>query len=102
MSYLIKLFHDELAPHSVVTPGIESQHAIAYVWKGSVTIEDELVEADSAVYIEDFAAIKARAKGAILWRWELAPEVDPIHLLQGDGVNSVLRISRKIKIFTVG
>jgi len=99
MSYLLKLFRDELASNSEVTPGLESQHTITYVWKGSVTVNGELIEADSAVYSEDFAAIKAGPEGAILWRWELVPECDPLHLLQGKGVNSILRIARKVRMF---
>ena len=99
MSYLLKLFHDELGTNSEVTPGLESQHTIIYVWKGSATMNREIVEADSAVYYEDFVAIKAGPEGAVLWRWELVPECDPIHLLQGEGVNSILRMSRKIKMF---
>ena len=59
MSYLLKLFHDELSPNSIVTPGLESQHTIIYLWKGSTTINSELVKMDSAVYCEDFAAIQA-------------------------------------------
>lgn len=99
MSYLLKLFRDELASNSEVTPGLESQHTITYVWKGSITVNGELVEADSAVYSEDFAAIKAGPEGAVLWRWELVPEGDPLHLLQGKGVNSILRMARKIRMF---
>ncbi len=98
-SYLLKLFHDELAPNSEVTPGLESQHTITYVWKGSATVNGELIEADSAVYSEDFAAIKAGPEGAVLWRWELVPEGDPLHLLPGKGVNSILRMARKIRMF---
>ncbi len=99
MSYLLKLFHDELAANAAVNPGLQAQHTIIYVWKGSATINAELVKADSATYVEDFATIKASPKDAVLWRWELVPETDPLHLLQGDGVNSVLRISRRVKMF---
>jgi hypothetical protein len=99
MSYLLKLFHDELTPNSAVTLGLEAQHSIIYVWKGSATVNGKLVKADSAAYAEDFATIKAGAKGAVLWRWELVPEGDPIHLLQGKGVHSTLRMSRKVKMF---
>ena len=99
MAYLLKLFHDELAPNSTVNPELQTQHTIIYVWKGSATINGELVKADSAAYSEDFAAIKSSTEGVVLWRWELVPETDPLHLLQGEGVNSVLRISRRVKMF---
>jgi hypothetical protein len=99
MSYLLKLFHDRLPSHSEVTPGLESQHTIIYVWKGSATVNGTLVKSDSAVYNEDFALIKSGPSGTVLWRWELVPESDPLHLLQGKDVNSMLRLSRKIKMF---
>ncbi len=99
MSFLLKLFHDELAPNSGVTPGLQAQHSIIYIWKGSATVNGKLAKADSAVYAEDFASIKAGRAGAVLWRWELVPESDPLHLLQGKGVNSTLRMSRKVKMF---
>jgi hypothetical protein len=99
MSYLLKLFQDELVPNSAVIPGLEAQHSIIYVWKGPATINGKVIKADSAAYAEDFATIKVGAKGAVLWRWELVPENDPIHLLQGKGVNSSLKLSRKVKMF---
>jgi hypothetical protein len=99
MSYLLKLFHDDLSPNSEVKPGLEAQHSIIFVWKGPATINGKAVKADSAVYVADFATIKAGAKEAKLWRWELHPEGDPIHLLQGKGISSVLRLSRRVKMF---
>lgn len=99
MSYLIKLFHDNLAANSEAVPGLEAQHSIVYVWKGSASVGGKLVEADNPAYCEDFAFIKAGQDGAVLWRWELVPETDPIHFLKGDGIGSVLRMSRKVKMF---
>ncbi len=99
MSYLMKLFHDTLAANSEATPGLEAQHSIIYIWKGSVTINGIPLETDSAMYCEDFASIKAGQQGAVLWRWELIPESDPLHSLKGNGVSSILRMSRKIKMF---
>jgi hypothetical protein len=58
-----------------------------------------LVNEDSAVYAEDIVVTKAGASGAEFLRWELAPKVDPLHLLIGDSASSVLRISRRIKMF---
>ena len=97
--YLLKLFHDDLAANAKLTPGLEAQHSIIYVWKGSATVNDEQVNADSAAYAEDFAAIKAGPEGAVLWRWELVPENDPVHLLLGEGVHSRMKMSRKVKMF---
>jgi len=99
MSYLLNLFHDKFSQNVEVIPGVESQHSIIYVWKGSATINGKEFNADSTIYAEDFASIKAGLEGAILWRWELVPENDPIHLLKGTGIDSVLRMSRKVKMF---
>jgi hypothetical protein len=98
-SYLLKLFHDELTAGAAVEPGLEAQHCIIYVWKGSVSINGSVFEADSAAYVSDFAAVEAQGKGATLWRWELVPESDPIHLLKGKGTDSILRMSRRVKMF---
>ena len=46
MSYLIKLFHDSLAANSEVTPGLEAQHSIIYMWKGSASINGKLLETE--------------------------------------------------------
>jgi len=99
MSYLLKLFQDEMAPKSEVVPGLEAQHTIFYVYRGWALINGKTVEADTAAYAGDFATIKAGPEGATLWRWELVPENNPIHLLSGKGVSSVLRLSRKVKMF---
>jgi hypothetical protein len=97
VSYLLKLFHDDLAPGSEAV--LEAQHTIIYVYQGSASINDKSAAADTAVYAEDFAKINAGAKGAVLWRWELVPEINPLHLLAGKGVNSSLKVSRKVKMF---
>jgi hypothetical protein len=68
MSYLLKLFHDNLAANAKVAPGLEAQHSIIYVWKGSASVNDEKVGADAAAYAEDFASIEAGPEGAVLWR----------------------------------
>jgi len=99
MSYKLKLFHDELSPDLPGNIELEAQHTITYVWKGSVTIDGKEVAADTAAYSEDFATFKPGPEGAVLWRWELVPEDDPLHLLRGEGVKSVLKISRVVKMF---
>ena len=99
MSYLLKLYHDEFSADIESKPGLEAQHSIIYVWKGSAIINDKNFKADTATYIEDYAAIKAGSKGTVLWRWELVPDTDPIHLLDREGINSALRMSRRVKMF---
>jgi hypothetical protein len=99
MSYLLKLFHDEFQANGLAEPGLEAQHSIIYLWKGTAQVNGKTVKEDTAVYVEDFATIRTGKKGAALWRWELVPETDPIHLLRGEGINSSLRMSRKVKMF---
>jgi hypothetical protein len=95
--YLEKLFHDTLPAESLAS--VQAQHSFIYVWKGSATINGELVGEDSAVYAEDIVSVKAGVTGAEFVRWEIAPMDDPLHLLAGDDVSSVLRMSRRIKMF---
>jgi hypothetical protein len=97
--HLLKLYHDELAAKAEVVPGLETQHSIIYVWKGSANINGALIEKDTAIYVGDFAGIKAQSKGASLWRWEIVPETDPVHLIKGKGINSLLKMSRRVKMF---
>jgi hypothetical protein len=99
MGYLLKLFHDRLAPNSEAIPGLEAQHSILYVWKGSASVNEKKLEADTAVYVQDFAAIKAGPDKTVIWRWELVPDTDPVHLLKGKGIDSLMRMSRRIKMF---
>jgi len=102
MSYLLKLYHDKLGANAEVDPPLLAQHSILYVFSGSAVVNGRHVEADSAVYSEDFAAVKAGPNGAVVWRWELVPEGDPRHLVKGENVQSELRLSRKIKMFELG
>jgi hypothetical protein len=95
--YLLKFFHDDLSSNSEVL--LQAQHSILYVWRGAAIINGDEVGADSAVYAQDVATIRAGAEGATFWRWELGPKEDALHLLNGDGVLSTLRMSRKIKMF---
>ena len=77
---------------------LQAQHSIVYLRKGSATINGDVAPADSAVYAGDVVTMTAGPQGATLWRWELAPKADTLHLLTGDGVSSSLRMSRRIKM----
>ena len=95
--YLEKLFCDTLSSNARAS--VEAQHSFIYVWKGAATINGESAVEDSAVYAEDFVDVRTGDAGTTLLRWELAQESDPLHLLIGEGSNSVLRMSRHIKMF---
>lgn len=95
--YLLKLFHDSLPPHAESL--LLAQHSIIYAWKGAAMVNGAALERDAAIYAEDVVAVKACADGATLWRWELVPASDPLHLLNVPGGSSSLRMARRVKMF---
>lgn len=95
--YLERLFQDTLTASSEGM--VQAQHSFIYVWKGSVTVNGETLEEDSALYAEDIVVAKAGTSGSTLLRWELAPKEDRPNLLRGEATSSVLRMSREIKMF---
>jgi hypothetical protein len=97
--YTLRLYHDTYAPDSLTADDLEAQHSIAYVLKGSVTINGKALVADQALYVKDVAAVEAGPEGATVWRWELVRTDDPNNLAWGDGVTSRLRMSRRIRMF---
>jgi hypothetical protein len=97
--YTLRLYHDTYAPDSVTADDLEAQHSIAYVLKGSATINGQTLAADQALYVKDVAAVEAGPEGATVWRWELVRTDDLNNLAWGDGVTSRLRMSRRIRMF---
>jgi len=97
--YTLRLYHDSYAPGSRTAEDLEAQHSIAYVLKGSATIDGEAVEEDQAVYRKDVASMEAGPDGAVVWRWELVRAEEPNNLAWGDGIASRLRMSRRIRMF---
>ena len=97
--YTLRLYHDTYTPGSGTAEDLEAQHNIAYVLKGSATINGQSVEQDHAVYCKDVAAVEAGPEGAVVWRWELVRTEEPNNLAWGDGVTSRLRMSRHIRMF---
>ena len=97
--YTLRLYHDFYPPNSQTAEDLEAQHSIAYVLKGSATINGRLLEQDTALYCKDVAAVAAGPEGAVIWRWELVRADEPNNLAWGDGVVSHLRMSRRIRMF---
>jgi hypothetical protein len=97
--YTLRLYHDSYAPDSRTAEDLEAQHSIAYVLKGSATINGEAVGRDKAVYCKDVAAVVAGPDGAVVWRWELVRTEEPNNIAWGDGIASRLRMSRHIRMF---
>jgi hypothetical protein len=97
--YTLRLYHDSYAPGGRAVRDLEAQHGIAYVLKGSVSVNGDPVVEDTALYWKDVASIEAGAAGATVWRWELVRTDAPNDLACGDGVTSRLRMSRRIRMF---
>jgi len=97
--YTLRLYHDFYAPHSYPEQDLEAQHSITYILKGSATINDVRLTADSALYSKDVATVKAGPEGAVIWRWELVRTEAPNNLAKGEGISSHLRMSRRIRMF---
>ena len=97
--FTLRLYHDSYAPGSAAAEDLEAQHSIAYVLKGSATIDGDVVEQDEAVYCKDVASVQAGPEGAVVWRWELVRAEEPNNIAWGDGVSSRLRMSRCVRMF---
>jgi hypothetical protein len=97
--YVVNKWADELQPGAEASPTIPAQHSMIYVARGSASVNGQGIDADSAIYVEDFAHIKAGKDGATLWRWGIVPRHEPFSLLSGNGVDSELRMSRQVKMF---
>lgn len=97
--YTLRLYHDRFEPGSKTAQDLEAQHSIAFVFEGSAGINGEEVSADDAVYHKDTVAIEAGAGGAWIWRWELVRTRTPNNLSIGEGIDSHLKMSRRIRMF---
>jgi hypothetical protein len=82
-----------------VTPCIPVQHSMIYVASGAATINGVELAQGSACYCEDFLTVKAGLDGAELWRWGIVRDGAGLGLLEGEGVCSLLRMRRTIKMF---
>jgi hypothetical protein len=88
-----------LAPKAKTVQDLDAQHSIAYVFEGSAKINDEDVRADNAVYHKDVVTIEAGSDGAWIWRWELVRTEAANNLSVGDGIDSHLKMSRRVRMF---
>lgn len=97
--YTLRLYHDRFDAKSKNIVDLQAQHCIVYIYQGSATVNDQLVKKDSAVYSRDVATIEAGAEGAQVWRWELVRTGELNNPAQGEGIESRLRMSRRIRMF---
>ena len=97
--YTLNKWADDLGPEGVSTPALLAQHMIIYVARGSVKVNGEELTEGAATYAQDVVALEASTEGASLWRWGIRADDAPLGLIQGKHVSSVLRMSRKVKMF---
>jgi hypothetical protein len=97
--YTLRLYHDRFGPSRKTTPDLEAQHSIVYIHEGSATVNGQLLKKDTAVYHRDVTTIEVGPSGAQVWRWELVRTAEPNNLARGEGVESHLRMSRRIRMF---
>ena len=96
--YSLRLYHD-FVPAGVKCKQLKTQHTIVYVLKGSAEINGVQVAADTAHYCMDNVLIATGGEDAVLWRWELVPTAMPDAYLEGEGVTSVLKVARRVRMF---
>ena len=97
--YTLRLYHDRFAPKATMIQDLEAQHSIAYVFEGSAKINGKEVQADSVVYHKDVVTIEAGSDGGWIWRWELVRTEQANNLSVGEGIDSHLKMSRRVRMF---
>jgi hypothetical protein len=97
--YTLRLYQDVYGSLAKAVPDLEAQHSIAYVYRGSATINGQLIAADSALAGRDVMSVIAGAEGASIWRWELVRTSAANNRALGEGIDSRLRMSRRVRMF---
>jgi hypothetical protein len=97
--YTLGLYHDRYASEVKTDQDLEAQHSISYVFEGSARINGKDVFADNADYNKDTVTVEAGPDGALIWRWELVRTDAPNNLSIGEGIDSHLKMSRRIRMF---
>jgi hypothetical protein len=96
MPFALNFYHDQIAADGATSSPLRPAHRLLYVRHGRAVINDQLANADEAMYCAAPVALKAAGDWSQVWRWELAPPNAPSLLLEGPGVLSSLRMSRVI------
>lgn len=97
--YTLRHYHDRLNADAITIPDLQAQHSILYIHEGSAAINGQIVKKDAALYCRDVSQLMAGPDGAQIWRWDLVRTAEPNNLAQGEGIESHLRMSRRIRMF---
>jgi hypothetical protein len=97
--YTLRLYHDRYCANGKNTQDLQAQHSIVYVFEGSAVVNGQILQKDTAVYCRDVTTMEAGPEGAWIWRWELVRTAEPNNMAQGHGVESHMRMSRRVRMF---
>ncbi len=97
--YELRLYHDHFSAGAKTAKHLRAQHGIAYVASGAAALDEQPLEKDTAEYWADSTSVASGAEGAWIWRWELVPATDPENLAHGEGIESHIRMARRIRMF---
>jgi hypothetical protein len=96
MPFSLSLYHDQVGESGASASPLAAAHRLLYVRHGRAEINDQLLSADAAIYCDSTVTLKSAGEWSEIWRWELAPPNAAPLLHDGEGVLSVLRMSRVI------
>jgi hypothetical protein len=96
MPFALNFYHDQVAAEGASASPLAPAHRLLYVRHGRVVINDEMLDADVAIYCDAGVALKSAGEWSEIWRWELAPPNAAPVLHEGMGVFSSLRMARLI------
>jgi len=97
MAFSLNLYHDQVGVGGASVAPLAAARRLLYVRHGNkVEINGAIISADAATYCDGPVAMKSAGEWAQVWRWELMPPNAAPALLEGEGVLSILRMSRVI------
>jgi len=97
MAFSLNLYHDQVGVGGASVAPLAAARRLLYVRHGNkIEINGAIISADAATYCDGPVAMKSAGEWAQVWRWELMPPNAAPALLEGEGVLSILRMSRVI------
>lgn len=92
--YLLRQMVDRLEPGAVLAEPLPAMNRVLYCHRGSFETGDGASCAeDAAWYGSGAVTVAAGPEGAVIWRWELAPEETEAARAVGDGITSTENLS---------
>ena len=102
MAFSLNLYHDQVGVGGASVAPLAAARRLLYVRHGNkIEINGAIISADAATYCDGPVGMKSAGEWAQVWRWELMPPNAAPALLEGEGVLSILRMSRVIAGFAM-